>query len=210
MKSNYLSLLLVLLSLCVSAQEKGKDAVVALPNVNVLYYGIPNPVQIAVPGVTSEKVTTTVINGSINKTSDGWEIKPSSVSGTVILSVFVDNQKVSEKIFRVKPVPAPFAVLAGKENGVMSKDGIINAGKIETVIKDFLWDVRFEIVSYTFLYTENGNDKEIAATGNNLTDEMKSVIANLQPGKNLVFKDIKAIDPAREIHNISPLVLSIN
>jgi gliding motility-associated protein GldM len=211
MKPNYLLLLLVLLSVCVSAQENGKDAVVAIPNMNILYFGIDNPVQIAVPGINSEKVSATVTNGSINKTSDGWVIRPSAASGTVNLSVLVNNQKVSEKIFRVKPIPAPHAVLAGKGVGLMSKNGIIEAGEIDTEMKDFLWDIKFEIVSYTFLYTENGNDIEISATGNKLTDEMKSIISNLQRGKNIVFKDIRAISPDNNsIYNISPLILAIN
>jgi hypothetical protein len=210
MKSHYLLLLLLLLSVSVTAQENGKDAVVALPNMNVLYSGISNPVQIAVPGVTSEKVTTTVTNGSINKTSSGWEIKPSTASGPVILTVLVNNQKVSERTFRVKPLPIPVAVLAGKENGVVSKNEVIEAGEIETEMKDFLWDFKFEIKSYKFLYSENGYDKEISATGNKLTNEMKSIISNLQPGKNIKFKDIKTIGPDSRIHDINPLILAIN
>jgi hypothetical protein len=210
MKSNYLLLVLLLFSVYGTAQENGKDAVVALPNLNVLYAGIANPVQIAVPGVTSEKVTATVINGSINKTTDGWEIKPAAASGTVTLSVLVNNQKISEKIFRIKPIPVPMAVIAGKGNGTMSKNGIIEAGEIYTEMKDFLWEVKFEITSFTFLYSENGNDKEILATSNKLTDEMKSIILNLERGKNIVFKDIKAIGPDSRIHNISPVILAIN
>lgn len=210
MKSHYLLLLMVLLSVSLSAQENGKDAVVALPNMNVLYAGISNPVQIAVPGVTSDKVTATITNGSINKTSNGWEIKPSNVSGTVILTVLVNNQKVSEKTFRVKPISIPFAVIAGKGAGVVSKNELIKAGEIGTEMKDFLWDLKFEIKSYNFLYSENGNNKEISATGNKLTDEMKSIISNLQSGKDVIFKDIKAIGPDSRIHDISPIILAVN
>lgn len=142
MKTRYFfGLLLLLSTISLSAQENKNDAVVALPNLNVLYFGIPNPVQIAVPGVTSDKVTATVTNGSINKTSSGWEVKPSNIKDVVKLSVLVDNQKISEKSFRVKPIPAPVATLAGKPNGGVSKNDIINAGALDIELENFLWDI---------------------------------------------------------------------
>jgi hypothetical protein len=201
---------MVLLSVTMSAQENGKDVVVALPNMNVLYAGISNPVQIAVPGVTSDKVTATVTNGSINKTTNGWEIKPSAATGPMILTVLVNNQKVAEKAFRVKTIPVPHAVIGGIGNGKVSKNEVIKATDIGIEMKDFLWDLKFEIKSFSFLYSENGNNKEISATGNKLTDEMKSIISNLQSGKNIIFKDIEAIGPDNMIHDISPLILAIN
>jgi hypothetical protein len=209
MKTHYLLLLMVLLSVSMSAQDNGKDAVVALPNMNVLYAGISNPVQIAVPGVASDKVTATITNGSINKTNNGWEIKPSTTTGPVTLIVLVNNQKVSEKTFRVKPISVPVAVIAGRGTGAVSKNEIIKSGAIETELKDFLWDLKFEIKSYIFLYSENGNNKEISATGNKLTDEMKSIISNLPSGKDIIFKDIKAIGPDSRIRDINPIILAI-
>jgi phosphosulfolactate phosphohydrolase-like enzyme len=199
-----------MLSISASAQENGKDAVVALPNLNVLYFGIPNPVQIAVPGVASDKVTATITNGSISKTSNGWEVKPSTANGTVIINVLVNNQKVSEKTFRVKSIPAPVAVLAGKGNGVISKNDALNAGEIVTEMKNFLWDLKYEIKSYSFLYSVNGNDKLISTTGNKLTEEMKSIISNLRAGENIIFKDIKALSPDSRIYDINPLILQLN
>jgi hypothetical protein len=210
MKSLYLAFLLVMLSISVSAQEIGKDAVVALPNLNVLYLGISNPVQIAVPGVASDKITATVTNAVINKTNGGWEVRPSTISKTVVLTVLVDNQKISEKTFRVKSMPVPYAALAGKENGSVSKNEVLQSGALETELKDFLWDLKFEIRSFNFLYSKNGSNQEISATGNKLTDEMKSIISNLQPGQNIIFKDIKAIGPDNNYRDISPLILAIN
>lgn len=210
MKSHYLLLLMVWLSITMSAQENGTDAVVALPNMNVLYAGISNPVQIAVPGVTSDKVTATITNGSISKSTNGWEIKPSTTTGPVTLTVLVNNKKVSEKTFRVKTIPVPHAVIAGKGNGTVSKNEVIKSGTIETELKDFLWDLKFEIKSFSFLYSKNGSNQEISNTGNKLTEEMKSLISSLQSGQNIIFKDIKAIAPDNTIHDISPLILIIN
>jgi len=201
---------MVMLSVSMSAQENGRDAVVALPEMNVLYIGISNPVQIAVPGVTSDKVTATITNGSINKTTNGWEIKPSTSTESVILTVLVNNQAVSEKTFRVKTLPVPHAVIAGVGNGAVSKDEVIKTGAIETELKDFLWDLKFEIKSFSFLYSGNGSNQEISTTGNKLNEEMKSLISSSQSGRTIIFKDIKAMAPDNTIHDISPLILTIN
>jgi hypothetical protein len=210
MKTLHLLLFLCLLPLALAAQENKIDAVVALPKLNVLYFGVPNPVQIAVPGVTSDKLTATVTNGSINKTSTGWEIKPSLATGVVKLTVLVDNKKVSEKSFRVKSIPWPVATISGKQNGAVSKNEIITAGELDTEIKDFLWDLRFEVTSYSFVYTENGSDKEISVSGNKLTNEIKSAISNLKSGQQIIFKEIKALSPDNRIQDINPLTLTVN
>ena len=210
MKSHYLVSFLVLISISLSAQEIDKNAVVALPNMNVLYAGIANPLQIAVPGITSDRVSATSTNAVINKTNDGWEIMPASISKNVVLTVLVDNKKISEKTFRVMALPVPFPAIAGKENGIVSKNEIIQNGVIETQLKGFRWDQKFEIKSFNFLYSKNGSKKELSASGNKLTEEMKTIISGMQSGQDIVFKDIKALGPDKNYHDISPLILVLN
>ena len=184
------------------------DGVAAATNMNVLYLGIFNPIEIAVPGVTSDKVTATIKNGTINKTATGWEVSPSSFND-LVLTILVNNNKVTEKIFRVKPIPAPVAVFAGKNNGSVSKNDILKAGTIEAELKDFLWDLKFEIESFTFFFSSDGYDKEITSKGNKLTDEMRSIISDLKSGQYIIFKDIKAIGPDGKLKDLNPLVLKI-
>ena len=101
------------------------NGVAAATKMNVLYLGIANPIEIAVPGVTSDKVSATITNGTINRTTSGWEVKPSSLND-LVLTILVDNKKVNEKKFRVKPIPSPVAVFAHKSNGTVSKRCINN------------------------------------------------------------------------------------
>lgn len=44
-------------------------SVVAVPNLNVLYRGIENPLRIAVPGVEKDKIFVAAENGNVRK---GW------------------------------------------------------------------------------------------------------------------------------------------
>jgi GldM C-terminal domain/BlaR1 peptidase M56 len=185
------------------------DGVAAATNMNVLYLGIFNPIEIAVPGVTSDKVTATIKNGTINKTATGWEVNPSSFND-LILTILVNNNKVTEKIFRVKPIPAPVAVFAGKNNGSVSKNDILKDGTLEAELKDFLWELKFEIESFTFFISSDGYDREITSKGNKLTDEMRSIISDLKPGQYIIFKDIKAIGPDGKLKDLNSLILKID
>jgi hypothetical protein len=185
------------------------DGVAAATNMNVLYLGISNPIEIAVPGVTSDKVSATITNGTINRTTTGWEVKPSSFND-IVLTILVDNKKANEKKFRVKPIPSPLAVFAGKNNGSVSKNDLLKAGTLEAELKDFLWDLKFEIESFTFFFSSDGYDKEITSKGNKLTDEMKSIISDLNPGQYIIFKDIKAIGPDGKLKDLNPLILKID
>lgn len=185
------------------------DGVAAATNMNVLYLGIFNPIEIAVPGVTSDKVTATIKNGTINKTATGWEVSPSSFND-LVLTILVNNKKVNEKKFRVIPIPSPVAVFAGKNNGSVSKNDILKVGTLEAELKDFLWDLKFEIESFTFFFSSDGYDREITSKGNKLTDEMRSIISDLKPGQYIIFKDIKVIGPERKLKDLNPLILKID
>jgi gliding motility-associated protein GldM len=208
MKAIYLFLSLVMLPCILTAQEVGKNAVVAATNMNVLYIGIRNPVEIAVPGITSDKITATVTNGTIAKTDGGWEVLPASTNESVI-TVFVDNKKVSEKIFRVKKLPAPTAFLAGINNGVISKDKILDVEALEVKLEDFVWNINYEIKSFNLLISEEGSDTELSSKGNALTKEMKSLIISLKRGQNFYIKDIKATGPDGRLRDLSPVIFVV-
>ena len=184
------------------------DGVAEATNMNVLYLGIPNPIEIAVPGVTSDKVSATITNGTINKTTTGWKVKPSSFDD-LVLTILVNNKKVNEKTFRVKPIPSPVAVFAGINNGAASKDVLVT-GTLEAELKDFLWDLKFEIESFTLAFSKDGFDREITSKGNKLTDEMKSIISDFKRGQYIIFKDIKAIGPDGKIKDLNQLILKID
>jgi hypothetical protein len=208
MKTISLVLILFLIPIHANSQESANNAVVAVTNMNVLYAGISNPIEIAVPGVTSDEVTATITNGTIKKTSIGWEVQPSSLS-ELVLTVLVNNKKVDEKVFRVKPIPVPVAVFGGISNGGISKDIALTTEVLEAELKDFLWDLKFEITGFTFLFSKDNYDYQLKSDGNKLTDKMKSYIADFEIGHHIIFKDIKAVGPDKKTRDLPPVILSI-
>ena len=207
-KSIFLLLLLLFLPLITTAQEAGKDAVVAASNMNVLYVGVPNPVEIAVPGIKSERVTAEVTNGTITKTAKGWEIVPAA-PGESVITVLVDKKKVSEKTFRIKLVPKPVAVFAGKNSGTISKADALKNSTIEIALPDFEWDLKFTVESFS-LVSSNNIDKPLIAKGNKLTVEMISVMTRLQKGQKVIIDNIVAITPSGSRESFAPIVLKID
>jgi gliding motility-associated protein GldM len=204
MKNLSLLLTLVMMQFVAHAQ----DAVVSPVKMNVLYLGISNPVEIAVPGITSDKVTATTNNGTINRTATGWEIIPGNLNECIV-SVFSNNKKVADKTFRVKSIPAPIAVFAGFNSGTTLKENAAKNGRLEAKIIDFDWDLKFNIVSFTMLIKNGAVDKELVAKGNTLTEEMKSQISELTRGQSITFKDIKVLAPDGKIKELNPIIITI-
>jgi hypothetical protein len=197
-----------MISVVLNAQKIGNEAVVAVVNMNVLYRGIANPIEIAVPGVTSDKVSVIVKNGIISKTGAGFSVSPGEEPESVI-DVLVDNKKVSEKRFRVKNVPEPVAVFAGKHEGQISKEIALKTDMLEVELKDFLWDLKFVIKAFTFYCSRDNIDTEVPSDGNKLTDKMKSLISGTMPGKMIAFKDINAIGPDGKSRYLNQIILTI-
>ena len=208
MKTICLIFSLLIIPIFINAQEIGNDAVVASVNMNVFYRGMANPIEIAVPGVTSDKLTAIITNGTISKTTGGLSVSPGEKDETII-TVLVDNKKVSEKTFRVKNVPNPVAVFAGKSEGQIAKEIALKTDILEVELKDFLWDLKFEIKGFTFFCSLDNFDREESSNGNKINDKMKSLISAIKPGKMFVFKDIKAIGPDGKIRDLNQIVLTI-
>ncbi|HUX94172.1 MAG TPA: GldM family protein [Bacteroidales bacterium] len=190
------------------AQEIEKDAVVAPVKMNILYRGVSNPIEISVPGVSSDKVTASVTNGTIKKVTNGWEVSPGD-QNEIVVTVLVDNKKVSDKIFRVKSIPNPVAIFAEKSEGNISKDIALKTELLDVELKDFVWDLKFTIKSFTLFCSNEKGEYEETAKGNKITDKMKSLIADCKVGQNIVFKDIQAIGPDGRSRNLNPIVLTI-
>jgi hypothetical protein len=192
----------------VNAQEAGKGAVVSSVNMNVLYRGMQNPIEIAVPGVSSDKVSAIVSNGTLSKTTTGITVAPGDQEESVI-TVLVDNKKVSEKKFRVKNVPQPVALFAGKSEGQISKDVALKTNSLEVELKDFLWDLHFTIKSFVFFCSDGKSDFEELSNSNKITDKMKSLISDRNAGQYIVFKEIKAIGPDGKSRDLNPIALAL-
>ncbi|MDX9726544.1 MAG: gliding motility protein GldM [Bacteroidales bacterium] len=209
-----------------SSYNVGEPNVVVSPTaMNVMYKGIWNPIDVSVPGVNPDRIKIRVVGGTVSnervKNSRGvtfkgnWSINPTAVGQNVqvIVSTTDETGKATPYPpveFRVKPVPAPIAVFAGKNTGTITKNTAAAQAGVFASMPDFEFDLVYKVTGFTILYTEKGSDFEEQSKSSALTPGQKSLINRLTRGKNLIIKDIKCLAPDGRTLDLSPIILKID
>lgn len=178
---------------------------------NVLYIGIDNPVDIAVPGVLSKDVSAKLIGeGSIEKVEDShYNVTVKSV-GLCLVAVSVRGQEISRTQFRVKMIPAPIATVGGKLKG-----GRINAQVLAVelglvaILENFDFDKRFSIKSFSMKYASGALLQSFDAQGPYITKDMTNAIKKAKKDDVFTFEEITIIGPDTQPRKIAPITFTI-
>jgi gliding motility-associated protein GldM len=200
------------------------NVVVSATGMNVLYTGIENPIDISVPGVGQDKIKISkVTNGTVTtgkvKNPQGeffpgnWIIKPTTPGQPAQVFVTAEvngaQQQFPPVVYRVKPLPTPVAVFAGKSGGSLTRGSAVAAQGVFATLPDFDFQLVYNITEFTVLYSDRGEDFELKSSSSSLTPQQKDLINRLTRGKNLFFKDIRAVGPDGRTKDLSPLVFKI-
>lgn len=179
---------------------------------NMFYRGVDNPVDIAVPGVTSDKVFPSISNGRISRRGSGYIVHPGKGAKSVIsVSAEVDGKRrvMGSKEFRVENVPDPYPTVKGIKRGMsnaqintLTKSG---ASIIATMPPGFAFDINFRITGFEMAYNMRGLTYRKNAKGSKLTSDMQNAIGNLSRGDMLVFRNIEAVGPDGSVRNLGTL-----
>ena len=111
--------------------------------------------------------------------------------------------------FRVKRVPSPTAEVAGQTDGQIDKNTLLAAGAIIPSMKDFEFDLYFEVTSYTFATFVNGDWIPKNVKGNRFTQEILDVIRNGKRDQKFFFENIQAKGPDGTTRSLNPINLQI-
>jgi gliding motility-associated protein GldM len=208
-----------------SSYVVGEPNVIVSPTaMNVMYYGINNPIDVSVPGISPDKLKIKVVNGSFStervKKSGGdyfkgsWAVKPNAVGQVVQVIVTADiNGKPVQYApyeFRVKSIPPPVAIFGNKSTGSIPRATAAAQQGVFAVLPDFDFDLQYTVTGFTVLYSDKGSDYEEPSTNSNLTAKQKDLIGRLTRGKNLIIKDIKALGPDGRTKELQPIILKID
>jgi gliding motility-associated protein GldM len=208
-----------------SSYVVGDPNVIVSPTaMNVMYYGINNPIDVSVPGISPDKLKIRVVNGSFStekvKNSKGenfkgsWAVKPNAVGQNVQVIVTADiNGKPVQYApydFRVKSIPVPVAIFANKSTGSVPRATAAAQQGVFAILPDFDFDLQYTITGFTVLYSDKGSDFEETSNNSNLTPKQKDLIGRLTRGKNLIIKDIKALGPDGRTKELQPVILKID
>ena len=208
-----------------SSYVVGEPNVIVSPTaMNVMYMGIPNPIDVSVPGISPDKIKIKIVNGSVStekvKNSKkeifkgAWAVKPNAVGQDVQVIVTADiNGKPVQYPpypFRVKSIPNPIAVFGGKSTGSIQRATAAAQKGVFAIQPDFDFDLQYNITGFTILYSDNRGDFEEKSANSNLTVKQQDLIARLTRGKYLTIKDITALGPDGKTKELLPVILKID
>lgn len=190
---------------------------VSAKKMNVFYRGVDNPVSIAVSGVSRDKIFPSISCGTIRRETQGkdWVVRVSgNCNNTYIVVSSVMNgvrKEMGMQEFRIKNLPDPTPTIAGKNSGVVSRDNIISADKINISMPDnFEFDHTFQVQSFSLIIKRGFNEYTYESNNAHLTDEMKKQIIRTNRGQDIIFKNIVVESSEGDERTLPAILLTVS
>jgi len=169
--------------------------VVSPTKMNVLYRGVPNPVEISVPGAKS--VTPSCPGHNISAASTGGYIIKPGAGDKAMISVTAtmpdgSTSNMPAKEFRVKNIPDPVPLFGGKGPKDPSIPKASLAAQVGVVAKmeNFDFEVNVSVASFKLVVMVNGQPVSESANGNRLSPGMKAKLGKVRRGETIWLEDI--------------------
>ena len=188
---------------------------VAATKMNVFYIGVDNPVSISVPGIADADLSPRISVGTLSRDSKSrdWIVRVPGGVNRAVIDVLANYQGETRKMgsaeFRVKKVPDPVAQIAGQVEGQIDKNTLLAAGAIIPVMKDFEFELYFQVTGFRMATIIGGDWISKRNGGNQFSDEMKSLIQGARRGQKFFFENIQAEGPDKTPRSLNPIALEI-
>ena len=181
-------------------------------NMNVVYRGINNKVNITIPGIQEDKLSVVCEGGKITKSGKEYVVRPER-DGTIKINVLAEmnGKKVTmgSQEYRVKYLPDPKAFLQYvDQNGMPStiQDGRLGRRFLKddktTLIasygEDELLKANFKITSFSMVTVVGSADSQ----GGKLSAAQIRLLDRLEGNDYITFKNIRAVGPDGKTRNL--------
>ena len=192
--------------------------VVSPTKMNVFYRGLPNPVEVSVPGVPGDKIDVRISgNHRLKKESDGtFTITPGTdkKANITVAAQLPDGSKktLPAREFRVKRIPDPVPFFVGKtpSDRSISKQALVGADGIGAQMVNFDFDVRVVVKSFSVSVSRDGTLVEKKSNSNRLTADMKQLFNRVSRGNVVYFEDIIVGMPDGTERQVAAMKLKVN
>jgi gliding motility-associated protein GldM len=190
------------------------SAVVSPDKMNVLYIGVPNPLSVSAPGIAKEKLHVSMSSGSLSG-SAGHYIATVSAIGTATVTVSGEiapgkSATLGSTLFRIKRIPDPKAMFAGKSGGSTSAANLRAQDRLFARLENFDFDTKFEIVRFNLWIMKPRQDPiELSTSGGELNGAMRSAMSGVTPGTRIIFSNILATGPGGQ-RGLDDIVIAAN
>ena len=192
--------------------------VVSPTKMNVFYRGLPNPVEVSVPGVPGDKIDVRISgNHRLKKESDGTFTITPGTDRKANITVSAELPDGSTKTlpareFRVKRIPDPVPFFVGKtpSDRSISKQALVGADGIGAQMVNFDFDVRVVVKSFSVSVSRDGTLVEKNSNSNRLTADMKQLFNRVSRGNVVYFEDIIVGMPDGTERQVAAMKLKVN
>ena len=198
---------------------EGKYVVVPRPNsanisadkMNVVYRGVPNPMTISFAGISDDKVTASAPGLAKAGKAGAYNMNPGTgTEVTIVASGKMSDGKVvtDKKLFRIKNVPAPIGAIGGEDGTVKGGKSRLQASQISAVLKDFLYDLKFQVKQFSFKVPGQAS---VIVNGDRVDSKCAAALARASKGDQIIISDIKTVIPGSNIvtGKTSPVIYEI-
>jgi gliding motility-associated protein GldM len=202
-----------------SEYEVGQSSLSVSPTkMNVLYIGVPNPLEVTASGYNSEKLHVTISQGSVSKGTAAGAYSalvktPGTAKVTVTATVDGQTKNLGTREFRVKRVPDPRASVTTKEawgkGGTVSKAMLAASAGVKAELENFDFDMKFQITGFKVSATIKGFVQDATSTGPAFTAQQKTIINQAPAGSKLYIEEIKAKGPDGSLRDLGAIVLKL-
>ena len=138
-------------------------------------------------------------NGSLSRVGPGKYIaRVNSVNDNTIITVSVEGKVAGTAQFRVSNIPQAQAYVGGQPSGANVPAGAFKAqGGGGAGIKDFPFELSYDVVSYTFTCdTDDGDIVSVPSNGAAFAGAVRSAInTHVKAGKMVTIDDIRVKGP---------------
>ncbi len=202
-------------------------ATVSATMMNVLYAGIDNPLDIAVPGVAPSGVSATMTGGTLTRTSNGWIARPAPGAEKAEITVSVEpsghspRRVVGTTTFKVRRLPDPgaFILLSGADGAAeryrgerpIAKASLLSSKGIGAAIDDGVLDIDFKVTGFeTVFFDSMGNAMPEKSDGASFSRRQLDSFRRLSRGKRFYISRIKAVGPDGVERTLNPVEVIVN
>lgn len=168
---------------------------------NVLYAGYSSKIEVSVPGVPQSELRIGAVNASVQRTENGFTVKPIKIGANCALDVsaYIDGKScfIGRREFRVAPLPTPTINIKRGErlynNGISKKvfcdtDSVV----VAALIPDYDFSAaRFVISEFYVKCVVDGKWVVYHSNSSVVTEEMKNAISKLREGDSFFLSDVK-------------------
>ena len=151
-------------------------------------------------GPSTQKLITEFIALSIHvgrAKSSSFDHLPRGKSAKKELELIVKSKKNNKRVgksikFRIKNVPDPIPMVGGIAGyGEMSRADLKGTWGVVAKMKDFDFDLRYKVLSYTMSYPGAGGQQDLPSNSGQWTSAISKEFNSIKRGQSILIRDIK-------------------